>query len=247
MITPAERLTEKAWVAPWLKHEHTARYKWAAEQAAGRSVADAACGTGYGARRLLEAGATRVDGFDLSPEAIAEARRLHTAPGVRFEVADVTRLPCPDHTYDLFLSFETIEHVQDDLALLREVKRVLKPDGTFLCSTPNRTLTNPGISITGRPFNPFHVREYTQPELEGLLRTVFPSVTFLGQSFRRRGYARVLNRIGGVSRMLAVRLHQCRKLLDVPWEKLERHYPTVLPGMGEPEVLVAVCRPSDCI
>jgi ubiquinone/menaquinone biosynthesis C-methylase UbiE len=245
MITPSERLTEKAWIAPWLQHEHTTRYEWAATLAAGRKVADAACGTGYGSRRLLAGGALQVDGFDLSPEAIAEARRLHACPGIRFEVADVTCLPTPDCSYDLFVSFETIEHVRDDLALLREVKRVLKPDGTFLCSTPNRTVTNPGIPITGRPYNPFHVREYTQPELEAVLRQVFPSVTFLGQSFHGGSYVRALNRIGGLWRMLAVRLHQSRKVLGVPWEKPERHQPTHLADNREPEVMVAVCRLSD--
>jgi ubiquinone/menaquinone biosynthesis C-methylase UbiE len=242
MLTPGERLTEKSRVAPWLQHEHTARYEWAASLSAGRTVADAACGTGYGSRRLREGGAARVDGFDLSAEAIAEARRLHAGPGVRFDVADVTRLPSPERSYDLFFSFETIEHVSDDLALLREARRVLKPGGTFICSTPNRRVTNPGIPITGRPYNPFHLREYTQPELDALLRQVFPSVTFLGQSFHRHGYVRALNRIGMLWRMLAVRCHQCRKVLGVPWEKLDRHRPTPLPGKGEPEVLVAVCQ-----
>jgi SAM-dependent methyltransferase len=245
MITPSERITEKSWVAPWLRHEHTTRYEWAASLAAGRRVADAACGTGYGSRHLLAGGALQVDGFDVSPEAIAEARRLHGSPGINFDVADVTHLPTADCTYDLFVSFETIEHVHDDLAMVREVKRVLKPDGTFLCSTPNRTVTNPGIPITRRPFNPFHVREYTRRELEAVLREVFPSVTFLGQSFHGGGYVRALNRIGGLWRMLAVRLHQSRKVLGVPWESAERHWPTRLPENGEPEVLVAVCRLSD--
>jgi SAM-dependent methyltransferase len=244
MISPSERLTEKAWVAPWLQHEHTTRYDWAASLAAGRTVADAACGTGYGARRLLAGGAARVDGFDISPDAIAEARGLHADAAARFEVADVTRLPVADHTYDLFVSFETIEHVPDDLALLREVRRVLKPDGVFLCSTPNRAVTNPGIAITGRPYNPFHRREYTRPELAAVLRQVFPSVEFLGQSFHSRRYVRGLSRIGGLSRMLAVRLHQCRKVLGVPWDNRERHRPTALPAEAEPEVLVAICRLS---
>jgi SAM-dependent methyltransferase len=242
MITPAERMTEKTWVAPWLQHEHTARYEWAATLAAGRTVLDAACGTGYGARRLLEGGAARVDGFDLSEEAIVEARRLHAVPGVAFGVADVTGLPCPDHTYDLYFSFETIEHVKDDRAFLREAKRVLKPGGTFVCSTPNRAVTNPGIPITARPYNPFHLREYTREDLDERLCQVFPSVTFLGQSFHGGGYVRALNRIGGLWGRLAVRCHQIRKVLGVPWERLERHLPTPLPTRGEPEVLVAVCR-----
>jgi SAM-dependent methyltransferase len=242
MSIPVERLSENARMPPWVRHEHSARYQWAAGLVLGRRVVDAACGTGYGSRILLAEGATRVDGFDLSPDAIAEAQRLHTAPQARFEMADVTRLPCPDRTYDIFLSFETIEHLADDRALLREAVRVLKSGGTFVCSTPNRSVTNPGISIAGKPYNPFHVREYTRPELEAMLREVFPCVTFLGQSFHGAGYVRALNRMGKLWPRLAVRVHQVRKVLGVPWENLERHWPTPLPAKGEPEVLVAVCK-----
>lgn len=245
MFATAERLTEKARMAPWLQHEHFARYNWAASQCAGRTVLDAACGTGYGSRRLLEGGAARVDGFDLCEEAIAEARRLHQRSGLSFDTAEVTRLPCPDHTYDFFFCFETIEHVADDRALLREAKRVLRSGGTFVCSTPNRAVTNPGISIAGRPYNRFHLREYTQVELDAFLREVFPRVTWLGQSFHHRGYVRALNKVGALSHKIAVRSHQCRKVLGVPWEKLERHLPMPLPGAGEPEVLVAVCGTPD--
>jgi SAM-dependent methyltransferase len=240
MLVPAERLTENSWVAPWLQHEHTARYEWAASLSAGRKVLDAACGTGYGTRRLRESGALRVDGLDLCESAIAEANRLHALPGVSFATGDVTRLPCADQSYDLFFSFETIEHVPDDLAMLHEARRVLRSGGVFVCSTPNRAVTNPGIPITHRPYNPFHLREYTQAELGSLLRKVFSSVSFLGQSFHRHRYVRALNRVGTLSRMLAVRFHQCRKVLGVPWEKLERHWPTPLPASGEPEVLLAV-------
>jgi hypothetical protein len=48
MLQPAERLTEKSWIAPWLAYEHASRYEWAAQMAAGLTVVDAACGTGYG-------------------------------------------------------------------------------------------------------------------------------------------------------------------------------------------------------
>ena len=49
----------------------------------------------------------------------------------------------------------------DDAAYVAEARRVLRRGGAFLCSTPNRVLTNPG---TTKPFNPFHLREYTLPD-----------------------------------------------------------------------------------
>lgn len=242
MLTPLERASESAWMPAWLRHEHLARYAWATEFAVGRKVIDAACGTGYGTQQVAVSAVALVDGFDVSMEAIAEARRLHASAGVCFEVADVTRLPRPDHIYDLFLSFETIEHVPDDIAFLKEAARVLKPGGTFVCSTPNRMVTNPGISAHGKPFNPFHLREYTRSELESVLGRFFSSVTLLGQTFRSPGYVHVLNRIGAFWPMLAVRIHQARKVLGLPWDRPERHQVATIPHRREPEVLVAVCR-----
>jgi SAM-dependent methyltransferase len=202
---------------------------------------DAACGSGYGSDILLRGGAMRVDGFDIAPEAIAEANDLHAASGAHFRVADVTRLPSLDHAYDLFLSFETMEHVVDDTALLREAVRVLKPGGAFVCSMPNRTVTNPGSTISNKPYNSFHVREYTRSELEPVLREFFPMVSFLGQSFQNQKYIGALNRLGQRCPMLAVRAHQMRKVLGAPWDKRQNHWPSPLAERTEPEILVAIC------
>ncbi len=241
MLAPVERISDGGWVPPWIRYAHVLRYDWASTLAAGCSVLDAACGTGYGIAALLERGANRVIGLDLCAGAVGEAARRNT-PGAQFLVADVTRLPLPDRSYDLFVSFETIEHLPDDRAYLREAARVLRPGGTFVCSTPNRTVTNPGITLADRPFNPHHLREYTRPELEMLLREYFASVHLLGQSYYGAGYVRLLTRIARYFPALAVRIHQARKLIGIPWEHPDRHRPIPLPPGGEPEYLVAVCR-----
>jgi ubiquinone/menaquinone biosynthesis C-methylase UbiE len=241
MRGPVERFSRSAWMPPWTRHEHVERYHWAVKWAAGRVVVDAACGSGFGAGILLAGGAARVEGYDLAPGAIAEARELHARPDAHFAVADVTQLPCPDHCCDLFVSFETIEHVVDDRAFLRDVKRVLKLQGTSLCTTPNRTVTNPGITLTGKPYNPFHVREYSRADLEALLSEFFSHVSLWGQSFYHSGYIRALNRLGQSWPALAVRIHQLRKLLGIPWEKPEKQRPRAMPTNGEPEALAAVC------
>lgn len=236
-----ERMSEDHRMPIWLRHEHEARYQWAASLVAGKRVIDAACGTGYGASILLEAGATCVDGYDVSTDSIAEANRLHAGRDVTFTVADATDLPCLDGHYEVYLSFETIEHIDDDRAYLREAARVVGPGGLFVCSTPNRDVTNPGTEIVAKPFNPFHVREYSLGELEALLLEFFPLVTVLGQTHRRSRYVRLLHRIGRVWPMLAVRTHQVRKVLGVPREHRERHSPSALRSGFQPEVLVAVC------
>src|SRR6185436_8734710 len=135
-----------------------------------------ASGDGYGARMLLGAGAARVCAFDLSIDPLHEGRTLHSAPKLAMAVADAARIPAADGAFDLYVSFETVEHVADDAGYVAEARRVVRSGGTFVCSTPNRRLTNPGTAIGDKPFNPFHRREYTLPELRPLLETSFETI-----------------------------------------------------------------------
>ncbi len=239
-----ERLSPTRWVPPWIRHQHLARYECLAAHVAGARVIDAACGNGYGADILCDAGALEVVGFDCSTEAIAEALAAYDRPGLRFAVADVTRLPVANAACDAFVSLETIEHVADVDAFLAEVVRVLAPGGAFYCSTPNRQVTNPGITIDGRPFNRFHMREYTAAELQALLKEYFNTIEMYGQTFFSRDYCRFLSHIGKLAPRLSVRTHQARKLLGIPWERREWHQPRPLDDRDVPEVLIAVCRSS---
>lgn len=236
-----ERVRGGGWVPPWLRHQNLARYQWAAGWVADREVAEIGCGAGDGTRLLRDAGARRVDGFDVSVDAIASARRQHVVQRLRFEVASALALPAADGAYDLVISLEAIEHVDDDAGFVSEVRRVLRRGGHFLCSTPNRALTNPGTRARDRPFNPHHVREYTADELAALLRTRFGSVELLGQSIFSTRYRRALATVGRRRPRLAVRLHQARKLIGMPFETLDRHRPRPVPRGVEPEVLVAIC------
>lgn len=236
-----ERISLDRWCPPWIRNQHVARYEWIVAFTRGCNVVEAACGTGYGSEIILKGGAKRVDCFDISAEAIEAARNRYKIDGLRFDVADVTALPIADNFCDVFVSLETIEHIDNDRGFVAEVRRVLKPDGKFICSTPNRALTNPGTSINDRPFNPYHVREYTLAELESLLSLYFSSIGLYCQSEHGQFYSRLINAIGRTSPKLAVRLHQVRKVLGIPWESFEKHYPKPMPVKGEPEVLIAIC------
>jgi ubiquinone/menaquinone biosynthesis C-methylase UbiE len=74
-----------------------------------------------------------IDGIDLSPAMIASARRACTAAGlderVTFEVADVTGLPYPDATMDLVISSMSLHHWADPPTAMRDLRRVLRPQG----------------------------------------------------------------------------------------------------------------------
>lgn len=149
--------------------EHLARYHLAVQLAPGRRVLDAACGEGYGTALLAAAGAEAV-GVDIDDTTVEHVRRHHR---VDAQVADVAALPFEDGSFDLVVSFETIEHVDDPERALDELARVRAPDGHVLISTPNATeyLVQ----------NEFHVREFGHDEFVDLLRERFTSVRVLYQ------------------------------------------------------------------
>jgi SAM-dependent methyltransferase len=124
-------------------------------------VLDVACGTGYGAALLARR--AHVSGVDRNDEAIDQASSRVTGT---FLVADVPPIPFPSDAFDFVVSFETVEHIADDIAFIREISRVLHPGGQLLISTPNAEISAPG----GTPLNAWHVREYTLASLTALLR-----------------------------------------------------------------------------
>lgn len=145
--------------------EHVVRYRFAAQLAPGRRVLDAASGEGYGSAILAAAGAASVRGVELDPKAVAHAQERY---GLEFTTGNVEQLPLDDASFDLVVSFETIEHVNDPERTLAEFRRVLAPDGLLVISTPNkdRSLVE----------NEFHAREFTHDEFVALLRQTFPHI-----------------------------------------------------------------------
>ncbi len=229
-------------VPPWTRLEHEARYRFAAAQIRGGTVLDCACGDGAGAGVYLHAGPRTLVGFDLDDGAVAEARRTITDSRASFEVADATALPQPDASVDLYVSLETIEHVPDAHAALSEAARVLRPDGRFICSTPNRDIQNPGSSQDDQPICAFHVREYTPRELLELLQQYFNSVEFHGQNEvgpLRRRVVRVAARLPW--RRPAARLSQIAKLPRLLADAPERHAVVPVQPGRRYDITVAVC------
>ncbi|MFU8833048.1 MAG: class I SAM-dependent methyltransferase [Wenzhouxiangella sp.] len=159
-----------------IAYEHWHRYAWAAQIATGRRVLDAACGEGYGSH-VLSRHATSVVGVDIDSKAITHARQKYRANNLTFEQADCTRLPLADDSVDMVVSFETLEHLAEQDALLAEFRRVLVPDGVLLLSSPDKKTYS---DETGYD-NPFHVRELYRDELEALLQRHFPAFRLYGQ------------------------------------------------------------------
>jgi SAM-dependent methyltransferase len=166
-------------VDPDLWNEHFSRYVFASRLARRRRVLDAGCGTGYGAAELARA-AVQVVGTDLSAEAVAYARRRYGAPNLEFVQADCARLPFRDGAFDLAVSFELIEHLDDWRSFLCELRRVLSPAGQCVISTPNRHTYAETRALTGP--NPFHRHEFDFEEFREELQAVFPQVALYLQN-----------------------------------------------------------------
>jgi ubiquinone/menaquinone biosynthesis C-methylase UbiE len=159
----------------WIEHWH--RYHFAARIAAGKRVLDVACGEGYGSA-LLALVADSVTGADLSAEAIAHARAAYPSlPQLAFVEAPCTRIPVPDASFDLVVSFETVEHIGEQEAFIDEIRRVLAPGGVLLISCPNKR----EYSDRRQYANEFHVKELYRDELAALLARRFSHTAWYGQ------------------------------------------------------------------
>ena len=157
--------------------ENIVRYRFASKYSKNLKVLDVACGSGYGTTMLATGGCAQyVVGIDAGLE-LGTYLVEHTLKGkTEFVLADALRTPVQDGSFDLVVSFETIEHVSDPSCFLGELRRVLRPGGIAIISTP---LNNEPSRFT--PDNPFHVREFSVDEFSVLLRSKFPQVEFWSQ------------------------------------------------------------------
>ena len=157
-------------------YEHWHRYLIARQYVKGLRVLDVASGEGYGSH-LLSQVAVSVVGVDLSADAVAHAAVRYPAANLRYVAASCTRIPEPDASFDVIVSFETIEHITEHEAFLREVNRLLVPGGLFIISSPNR----PEYSDRTGYKNEFHVKELDRDELKNLLDRHFPAQRWFAQ------------------------------------------------------------------
>jgi SAM-dependent methyltransferase len=133
-------------------------------------VLDLGCGDG---RLTAELRGRSLTGADVSEVALDRAR-LRVPEATLVRVAPDEPLPFGDAAFDLVLCAETIEHVRDVQLLVSEVRRVLRPGGTFAVTTPAHTrLTALRVLARGweREFEPLsaHLRYFTARSLRGLL------------------------------------------------------------------------------
>ena len=112
--------------------QHLERYRIVAGKVSGARVLDLACGAGFGTRMLAEGGAHEVIGVDRDPEVIRYAARYFAGTNIQFCAGTVETL-APDR-FDVIACLETLEHIPNPNALLRELVARLAPGGTLFVS-----------------------------------------------------------------------------------------------------------------
>jgi SAM-dependent methyltransferase len=156
-----------------IAYEHWHRYAFARRLVHGKRVLDAACGEGYGTA-LLGAVAKSVVGIDVDLATINHASATYgEGTRVQFVPTSCTGLPLPSASFDVIVSFETIEHLEpaEQPQMLAEFARVLAPGGLLVISSPNRRLYSDARAYV----NPYHLRELYRDELAHLLSRRFPA------------------------------------------------------------------------
>lgn len=154
--------------------EHIVRYNFASQFVQSKTVLDIASGSGYGTNILAYAGALSVTGADISDEAVNYANVNYGTDNLKFVQANGTSLIFEDNSFDVVVSFETIEHLEDYQSFYNELCRVLKDDGVLIISSPNKDVYPEG--------NDFHFKEFTLTEFEEILGDRFTNQKVYAQN-----------------------------------------------------------------
>jgi ubiquinone/menaquinone biosynthesis C-methylase UbiE len=167
---------------PWaddyaVAYEHLHRYGFAKEFVRGKRVLDLACGEGYGSFILSET-ADSVTGIDIDDLSVRHASSRYAKDNLSFITGSITKIPIEGESlFDVIVCFEAIEHVKEHDSLMSEVKRLLKKEGAFIVSSPNKYI----YSDLPNYKNPFHVKELYLDEFRKLLSDRFKNVYLYGQ------------------------------------------------------------------
>jgi SAM-dependent methyltransferase len=133
-------------------------------------VLEVGCGEGRGIDLLLEKAKSYTAIDKIEPVVKRLQEKYLNAKFLSGNIPPLT--PFADNSFDSVVSFQVIEHIEDDHLFLKEINRVLRSGGTAWITTPNRPL-----SLSR---NPWHIREYTAAELTDLAKKYFTKVDMKG-------------------------------------------------------------------
>jgi SAM-dependent methyltransferase len=214
-------------VAGGIKYEHLHRYLFCRPHVKNKIVLDIASGEGYGSRNLAEE-AAHVYGVDIDAEAVAHAGRKYKKDNLSFQVGSCEAIPLPDASIDVVVSFETIEHHDKHQEMMSEIKRVLRPDGLLIISSPNKHVHQD----INKNINPYHIKELYEDEFKALTNSYFKHCEFFEQKLTV-GSAIVVK--GGGSGHTVVS----------PNDAEFRLAQNIVPGLSNPYYFIAICSDTE--
>jgi ubiquinone/menaquinone biosynthesis C-methylase UbiE len=173
LVNDYERMVPEFHKDKLIYAEHATRYIAAKQIVSGKTVLDIASGSGYGTQMLAET-AKFIYGVDINENAIGYAQEHFGGKNIEYRLGDGESIPLDDDSVDVVVTFETIEHIKNYKKFLDEVRRILKPDGLLLVSTPNDVEFAEG--------NHFHLHEFKYDELVKLLKQYYKNIDSYFQS-----------------------------------------------------------------
>ncbi|HIF94224.1 MAG TPA: class I SAM-dependent methyltransferase [Myxococcales bacterium] len=187
---------------------HRAAYLRAIEVAGQREngrTLDLGCGNGYGSAEIADAVGHVVALDRITPDA------QHRRDSLHYVRADLAGVPLVPRSFDLVVSFQVIEHLEDPTVYMQAIANAVRSDGTALVTTPN-ILMSDGV-------NPFHIHEYESAELCQLLEQHFEEVEMLGVGMSADAARYQEDRLARIRRIMrldpfGLRNRLPRKLID---------------------------------
>lgn len=170
LLQTAERISDTININNYVFQRHVIAYKSIPQEALRqKAVLELGCGNGYGMNMLAPDTSLYLGIDKKEPSSIAPGE------GTQFMQLNLKQLSTlPSQSFDTIICFQVIEHIQDDIVLLLQIKRILKPGGRLFLTTPNKLM-----SLTR---NPFHIREYTPETMHNVVGEVFQSFSIKGVS-----------------------------------------------------------------
>lgn len=156
--------------------EHLHRYGLTLNFIEDCTVLDLACGNGYGSN-LMAQYAKEVIGVDIDESVISYAKKTYISSNLQFEIGSAEKTNLESRYFDIVVSFETIEHHDRHEEMLEEIKRVLKPGGILIISSPDKYYYSDVRSFK----NKYHIKELYEDEFKGLMKKHFINCIFYKQ------------------------------------------------------------------
>jgi ubiquinone/menaquinone biosynthesis C-methylase UbiE len=174
---------------------------------------------------MLAREAEYVAGVEIDKPTVQHARSRYIKDNLEFIEGSILAVPIEgEQKFDVVVCFEGIEHIAEHDKLLSEVKRLLKDDGLFIVSTPNKT------AYTDVPdyHNPFHIKELYFDEFESLVRQYFAHTHIFGQ------------RVYAGSNIWSIHQHKSRDYVEAVVKKEDTEFHFTERASKEPVYLIAL-------